>query len=138
MNNTLTILVVEDTPADQYIARRRLQQRWPDVNVVIASDGQEAIDWLEQAKGMPDLILLDIHMPGMGGHQFLQSWFSQRCMEIPVVVMLTSSAQEDDRNRSARYSNVKGFILKPLNPSDLSGLPELMLGEGKLAGERAA
>ncbi len=126
MTSPSHILVVEDSETDQYVARRRLHKRWPDAEIVFVTDGVEAIAWLDGDPPMPQLILLDINMPRMNGHDFLAAWFGERAMSIPVVVMLTSSTQEDDRQRTARYPNVRGFLIKPLDPDDIDMLEELI------------
>jgi CheY-like chemotaxis protein len=73
--------------------------------VVCASDGREAIEVLDRVT--PDVILLDLRMPRMDGHEFL-SWFQEqdRLARIPVIVMSgTESAPE-----------AKAFLAKPAHP----------------------
>lgn len=126
MSDPIRILVIEDNETDQYVARRRLKKRWPEALIVAVNDGVEAIAHLDAATDLPDLILLDINMPRMGGHEFLAAWFSDRALAIPVVVMLTSSTQEEDRQRAARYKNVRGYVTKPLDPTDVEQLSVLV------------
>lgn len=126
MSDPIRILVIEDNETDQYVARRRLKKRWPEALIVAVNDGVEAIAHLDAATDLPDLILLDINMPRMGGHEFLAAWFSDRALAIPVVVMLTSSTQEEDRQRAARYKNVRGYVTKPLDPTDVEQLAVLV------------
>ena len=126
MKSPTHILVIEDTETDQYVARRRLHKRWPEAEIVAATDGIEAIAWLDGGGPVPDLILLDINMPRMNGHDFLAARFGERATSVPVVVMLTSSVQEDDRQRTSRYPNVRGYVIKPLDPDDVDMLERLI------------
>ena len=126
MKSPTHILVIEDTETDQYVACRRLHKRWPEAEIVAATDGIEAIAWLDGGGPVPDLILLDINMPRMNGHDFLAARFGERATSVPVVVMLTSSVQEDDRQRTSRYPNVRGYVIKPLDPDDVDMLERLI------------
>lgn len=117
------ILLVEDQEADQFIANRNLRRRWPDVEIVCALDGKQAIDFLESnMDSLPDLILLDINMPRMNGHEFMSAWSKRHSRNIPVVVMLTSSEQSADKERSKEYGFVRDYILKPLNKTTVESL----------------
>ena len=72
------ILLVEDSDDDRYITTYVLRKRWPDIEILDAWNGEEAIEVLERCgDAPPDLILLDINMPLMNGHEFLECWFSE-------------------------------------------------------------
>ena len=121
-----TILVVEDQEIDRKVAARILRKVWPATAVLEARDGEEAIKTLEHCgSAMPDLILLDINMPKMSGHEFLESWFTGRGNEIPVVIMLTSSNSPTDRERASRFPCVRGYIVKPITRALAEQLTEL-------------
>jgi len=138
MNAPDVILIIEDNETDQYVARRRLTKRWPNATVVAACDGVEAIAYLDSGSTLPDLILLDINMPRMGGHDFLAAWFGGRAIKIPIVVMLTSSTQEEDRRRSSRHPNVRGYPTKPIDKQDLEDLSAVLQAGIAVSGDRAA
>jgi CheY-like chemotaxis protein len=122
------ILLVEDQEADQFIATRNLTRHWPTVTVVTASDGEEAIAILESdPDNLPDLILLDINMPRMDGHEFLETWTGRHDHEVPVIVMLTSSDNELDKQRSRKFRCVKDYILKPLDKQTISMLDSVLI-----------
>lgn len=117
------ILLVEDNDADQYIAEYVIGKKWPACRVSIASDGEEAIELLGTLKdNLPDLILLDINMPRMNGHEFLETWFKSKELEVPVVVMLTSSEQQADKEKADAFHCVKDYLIKPL---DATGLEQM-------------
>ena len=126
MHDPKLILVVEDQEPDQFIAKRNLSRHWPDTTIEVVSDGEEAIEYLESVPdNLPDLILLDINMPRMDGHTFLTTWAKRRRREIPVVVMLTSSDQQSDKDSSLQYSFVKDYVLKPLDKKTVASLTDI-------------
>ena len=117
------VLVVDDEEIDQFIASHVISQHWQDCRLLFANDGLEAIELLkENRENPPDLILLDINMPRMNGHTFLDAWYTDRDLESPAVVMLTSSNQEQDRERVADFACVKGYMVKPVSPESLSAI----------------
>ncbi len=111
------ILVVDDQKADHLIAEYAIKDYNPDATILDAFDGQEALNILAEQSGI-ELILLDINMPGMNGHEFLEHYHPDGANP-PVVVMLTSSNQELDREKCARYPTVIDYITKPLEDGDL-------------------
>lgn len=118
-----SVLLVEDNQVDQYLARHMLKKRWPEATLQVANDGAEAIALLTGAdETLPELILLDINMPGMNGHEFLERWYEDKGRETPVVVMLTSSSQNEDRERASRFCCVKDYLVKPLSVQALTDL----------------
>ena len=126
MNDPERILVVEDTDVDRRLAERVLRKVWPDVAVLVARDGRHAIEVLEGCgEAMPDIILLDVNMPTMSGHDFLEAWYAGRGTDIPVVMMLTSSNQAIDRERASRFTCVKGYIVKPITRATAESLPDM-------------
>ena len=111
----MNILVVDDNEADQFLSEFAIQQY--DENIVInkAYDGQEALNFLEACDRQPELVLLDINMPGMNGFGFLEQYHQRFSEDASITVMLTSSIREDDYNRCTAYPYVKKVVAKPLN-----------------------
>jgi len=110
------VLVVDDSDADQFIARMVISEVAPGVEVVQARDGQQALQILaEQTPESFGLILLDVNMPRMDGYGFLEA-YSADGRTAPVVVMLTSSNQTEDRRRTQAFACVTGYQVKPLSP----------------------
>ena len=126
MNAPRCILIVDDRESDRTLARRVLRKAWPDTTVLEACDGEEAIELLHSRDDIDlDIILLDINMPKMGGHEFLEAWYADSGIDVPVVFMLTSSDLPTDRERTERFASVRNYIVKPLSTTTAAKLPEL-------------
>lgn len=119
-----TAMIVDDSDSDQFLARARLLQFDPEMEIVQAYDGQEALEKLEDPDLNPDVILLDINMPRMNGLEFLEQ-YSQRENQTTVVAMLTSSDQPSDKETALSYSCVKDYFLKLFDESDWDKLTGL-------------
>ena len=96
------ILLVEDDPGDQKLVKYALQFQRYKSNLKVVGTAEEALDYLrrsvngEESSPRPDIILLDLNMPGMGGKRFLQSVKAdEQFCAIPVVVVSTSDAEQD-------------------------------------------
>jgi len=121
MQREVTILLAEDNPEDEVITVRALKRSQVCDRVEIARDGAEVLDQLfaESATGvaqkvLPDLILLDLNLPKLSGFSVLSRIRQdERTRFIPVVV-LSSSAQEDDVKESYRLG-ANSYVRKPVD-----------------------
>ena len=120
------ILLIEDNEGDQFLGKFAIETVHPDIGLYIASDGKEAIEILESMPADPDLILLDINMPRMNGHEFLKVFTKDNTRTIPVVVMLTSSDQKQDKEQAFEYKCVKDYLLKPISEDDVIAIEKLV------------
>ncbi len=116
------ILLVEDDPGDQELTRRALKHESVNVDLRIANDGEEAMEYLLRSgkyedpdlSPTPDLILLDLNMPKKNGREVLIDLKKyERLSRIPVVV-LTTSEQEADILRSYDLG-CNSYIQKPVD-----------------------
>ena len=119
----VTILLVEDDPGDQKLIKISLKNQKIANELYIVGTGEEAMDFLyhrgKYSEGMPfpDLILLDLNMPGMGGKEFLKRIKQdERMKKIPVVI-LTSSDSEKDILDSYKLQ-ASGYVKKPIELED--------------------
>ena len=99
---TIVVLLVEDDPADQKLVKNALVNQKMDYALYTAGNGEEALEYLQHSKGgdtkspRPNLILLDLNMPGMGGKEFLRRIKADDDLcSIPVVVLTVSDAKTD-------------------------------------------
>lgn len=115
---TLNILLVEDDMADQKLVKSMIGKQDMAYNLCVVSSAEEALDALVSGKypsegfTRPDLIILDLNMPGMGGREFLKHIKADEGLKQIPVVILTCSASEADVLESYRLQ-AAGFITKP-------------------------
>jgi len=112
------ILVVEDDPADQKLIKASLKGLRVPSDVRTAASAEEALSLLRSFRdqsgqaGKPDLILLDLNMPGMGGKEFLKQIKADDSLrQIPVVIVTTSSSERDIVDGYALQA--AGYVHKP-------------------------
>lgn len=90
----LRILLVEDNPLNQQVARELLLHAGAQVRV--ANHGQAAIDLLQGQTNVCDIILMDIHMPGLDGYQTTRILRQELQLTLPIIAM-TANAMASDR-----------------------------------------
>jgi two-component system chemotaxis response regulator CheY len=108
------ILVVDDSETTRAFVRRVLGMcGLDDGHIIEASDGRAALDIL--AAQPIDLVLADLHMPGMGGLEMTRHMLIRpRLRQIPVVII--SADPNAIRMEDLRKQGVKGYISKPFTP----------------------
>lgn len=106
------ILVVDDEPAISRLVRATLQAEGH--SVITASRGEEALDLLEEQR--PDLIVLDLMMPGIDGFETLRRIRMQS--QVPVI-MLTARAADVDKLKGLS-GGADDYVTKPFNPDELA------------------
>jgi CheY-like chemotaxis protein len=121
------ILLIEDNIDDERLTLRALRKNNIINEVVVACDGQEAVDYLfgtgsfmgRDLSVMPAVIILDLKLPRIGGLEVLKRIRADvRTKSIPVVVL---TASEDESQVGESYANgANSFIQKPTDPSDFS------------------
>lgn len=114
----LRVLLVDDDPDHVLLVRRALRDLMSGEFVAAIPDGGAALDALRSGAELPDLILLDVNMPGYSGFDVLtQLRADERLMSIPVV-MLTSSDSQRDIARAYELG-ASGYVTKLAHPQDL-------------------
>jgi chemotaxis family two-component system response regulator Rcp1 len=115
----LGVLLVEDDPGDVMIAEEALKASRLKSRLTVVPDGVEALKYLRREEGYsdverPDLILLDLNLPGKTGHEVLAEVKTDPVLrKIPIVVLTTSGAAEDVVRSYDLHANV--FVTKPVD-----------------------
>jgi chemotaxis family two-component system response regulator Rcp1 len=118
----IEVLLVEDSPGDVRLTREALKDAKVQINLHVASDGMEAMAFLEHEgththAPRPDLILLDLNLPKKDGREVLQEIKESATLKsIPVVILTTSASETDILQSYQLHANC--YISKPV---DLEG-----------------
>ena len=108
------VLIADDSPTDQHVLARALEKH--GFETLAAKDGEEAIRLAEQRS--PDVIVMDIVMPGMNGYQATRQLAQNpSTASIPIVIVSTKT-QEADRVWGLRQGAVS-YLTKPVSDEDL-------------------
>lgn len=116
---TFKVLLVEDCSTDQFTAQEALTSYWENVEVTIANDGFDAIQYLSGGY-VPDFILLDMNMPRMGGNEFLEYYKEHALYHRPVFIISSKTGIED--SILSAYPFVKQCLQKPLDEYALDAI----------------
>ena len=116
--NPIHILLVEDNEGDIVLTTEAFEEGKITNSISVVKDGWEAIQYLEQNEGYedvkkPDLVLLDINLPKVNGHEVLKHIkTSEKLKQIPVVMLTTSSDEVDIKKSYDNFANC--YITKPV------------------------
>jgi twitching motility two-component system response regulator PilH len=117
------VLIVDDSPTEQHVLSRVLEKN--GFETLLASDGEEAINIA--ASNHPDLILMDVVMPGMNGFQATRQLSRNPDTSAIPIVMVTSKDQESDRVWGLRQGAVD-YLMKPVAQNDLLAAVRARIG----------
>lgn len=110
------ILVVDDSPTERHVLTELLVKN--GYQVVIADSGEQAVLLAKQE--MPDLILMDVVMPGMNGYQATRTISREEATRHIPILMCTSKGQETDKIWGMRQG-AHDYLVKPLDHTTLLG-----------------
>ena len=120
LRKTACVLLVDDDPASNYLARQLIEEIDGSIQVCTSRNGTEALAFLDGCMvtgNCPDLVLLDLQMPGMDGFAFLEAL--QSSFNPPKrIYVLTSSYFHGDVERASGF-RIAGFLSKPISAEQL-------------------
>jgi two-component system, chemotaxis family, chemotaxis protein CheY len=126
MKKITSVLIVDDSSFDVLLTKKILGKTGQFENIHAVTDGSEALalflNYEESRRQHPEsfpplVILLDINMPLMSGFEFLSAYAeleSDAAYDPSIIVMLTSSSFENDRDKALQDPLVKDYIVKPI------------------------
>jgi len=126
-----TVMLIDDNEIDNLINQKMIEAASITENIYTHTGAKSAIEFLRNmeklevaTKVLPDLIFLDIDMPLMDGFQFLEEFqkLSNAVKNKCKIIMLTSSINPQDFDRSKKYPVVKLFLNKPLSHESIVGI----------------
>ena len=136
----MCILFIDDDEPTNFLNKLLVEEMGCARHVQVVTSGREALEYLTGTGTFsngtdhprPDLIFLDINMPGMDGWEFLQHY-----QKLPptqkaniVMVMLTTSLNPDDQKAAQENVQISGFENKPLQPEVIQKIITLFFPEG--------
>jgi two-component system response regulator len=120
MGDVKMILLVEDNPKDEALAMRALKKGNVGNSVVVVRDGVEAIDYFfapnpdGSFNKLPQLVLLDLNLPKLNGHDVLKRLREDERTRLLPVVILTTSVEARDRLEGYRLG-ANSYVRKPVD-----------------------
>ena len=126
-------LLIDDDEIFNFLNRKVLEKSGQASEIMVCSSAKEGLQYIAEIISnrdlWPQVILLDIRMPGMDGFEFLRILKDQNehFLKQVKVFMLTSSIDDRDKQKSEMYPFVYGYFSKPLNPSILIHIDSISL-----------
>ncbi len=121
-NGPWTILIVDDSPTDIYVLRGMLEKA--GFNVLAVENGEAGVEEAHRSK--PDLILMDVVMPGLNGFQATRQLSRNPETADTPVIMVTTKDQEVDRAWGLRQG-AREYIVKPVEKAELLSMINTVL-----------
>jgi len=119
--SSMSILYVEDNPADADLLRQALEIRGQPFSVAVLNDGQAALDFIRSTPPLPDVVVMDLHLPLVDGLTVLKTLKADdRWHSVPVLVFVDPCAP------NARIAKSLGADLCLAKPMDWIAWPELI------------
>lgn len=123
LHQAITVLIIDDDEDDRFFMEQAFKTDSPSTQLYLAADGQQALDLLRSAQPLPDVVLLDLNMPGLNGFEVLKRLKqSAHYRSIPVVILTTSDASADQER--SRQLGATEFITKPTTYDGLSAIAQ--------------
>ncbi|HRU05715.1 MAG TPA: response regulator [Candidatus Brocadiia bacterium] len=113
----IEVLLVEDSPTDVEITRRALDRAGAPVRLHVVRDGEEALDFLYHRgrhadAPRPQLILLDLNLPKIHGHEVLRTVKQDPALKVIPVIVFSASEADEDVEKTYRLG-VNSYFSKP-------------------------
>lgn len=121
------VLIVDDTPSWQVILNGLLQKF--EIQVDVASSGEEAITKMCKEKQHFDMVLMDWQMTGIDGIE-TSKIIMEQCKDFPTTIIMVSAYSQETVVNAAREQGIMTFLSKPVNPKSLDNVIMEAFGEG--------
>jgi len=109
------IMLVEDDDVDILSTKRAFKELAIPNPLIVTKNGEEALEYLNRKSiTLPGIIILDLNMPKMNGIEFLKELKSRQNLNMIPVIVLTTSSNHQDIERSFE-NQVAGYLIKPMD-----------------------
>ncbi|MAD96294.1 MAG: response regulator [Flavobacteriaceae bacterium] len=125
-----TILLIDDDPAINFLHKLVIKKEGVAKEIVAHQSAEAALDYLKENAKLgyhyPELIFLDLNMPGMDGWEFIEEYekLDNTFEQSKIVVMLSTSTDPKDRKKADFTTVVNQFLNKPLRSEDIQYILE--------------
>ena len=128
-DKSLNVLLVEDSPDDRFFFQYAFERAQTTARLFVANDGFDALDYLDN-KGTfanaekfprPDIIFLDLKMPGCNGFDVLR-WMESRSLLQSINVIILSGSHEPQDMEQSRRLGARDYVVKPIDAPQLLNL----------------
>ncbi len=124
----INIMIVDDSPSVRHITSKLIKNAgW---EVTLAKDGLEALETLQAAEILPDVVLTDVEMPRMDGYELLASVKNSETLQQLPVIMITSRASEKHQQKAVELG-VSEYLTKPFDDSFLIEKIKVLSGQNQ-------
>lgn len=118
VNNRGQVLYIEDNPANVNLMQAAFEE-YPDISLEIETTGEEGLEWLKHKR--PDLVLLDIRLPGIDGYEVIKKIRRQQHLAGLPVIAVSANAMSKDIEAGVD-SGFNHYLTKPVNLDELEAL----------------
>ncbi|HEY8399829.1 MAG TPA: response regulator [Cytophagaceae bacterium] len=130
------VLIVEDDPVSSFIAENAISGLGIAETVITSSNGRKALEYIMHECSLegdtylcPDLIVLDINMPHMGGIAFLEKFRKMPTNKKPVIVIHHTVEPTEEQEKKLKELDIKDFIMKPMTGAKLQAVFDKYFGK---------
>lgn len=126
-----SVLIIDNDPIYRTISQKIIEKLDLAETIFVEKNGYTAIQFLtnviENKHQLPEVIFLDIEMPVMNGWEFMDEYckFEKKQLSEINIYIVSSSISQVDKDKANSYSEIKGFISKPLTIDTLKSILEL-------------
>ena len=120
-------MLIDDDEDDNFFHEKEIIDNGGAEFVIVKNSARMALDYLQaNTDPLPDLIFLDINMPGMTGWEFLDEYnkLGKEIQSHAIIIMLSTSANNRDLEKAKAWNFVSDYITKPLTKEMLSAITE--------------
>ncbi len=107
------IFLLDDDPIVNVINEQLFRKYNASKQYIVCRTSQEAIEYIDKANPLPEIVIIDLNIPLTNGFSFLDKFYDKFLNNLSVYI-LTSSVNPEDLNKAMSYPFVKGYLKKPL------------------------